>query len=80
MDLVILARDQMTRTTLETDTPSLNFFAIPAGGRLTQVRFNAHQASTHSGSSMEPGLKSPILKPNAVTRPLRPKDSPYTQA
>ncbi|GBN48287.1 hypothetical protein AVEN_109870-1, partial [Araneus ventricosus] len=67
-DPVILNRSQMTRTTPELVLLPSNFRTIPAGGRLTYVRFKDHN---HGGSSLE-------FEPGALrirdlgTKPPRP--------
>ncbi|GFX08557.1 hypothetical protein TNCV_4170561 [Trichonephila clavipes] len=42
-DLLILNHDQVTRSTPELATPSLNFHNLPKVGRLSPERFNVHR-------------------------------------
>ncbi|GBM46284.1 hypothetical protein AVEN_26392-1 [Araneus ventricosus] len=74
MDLVILNRSGMKRTALELVPSSPNFRSTPAGGRLTQVKFNRHQTHKHGGSSLKSGFEPAALRlrsQDPTTRPPR---------
>ncbi|GBM23015.1 hypothetical protein AVEN_74217-1 [Araneus ventricosus] len=72
MDLVILNSSGMTRTALELVPSSPNFRSIPAGGRLTQVKFNVHQTYKHGGSSVKSGFEPGAFRSrDPTTRPPR---------
>ncbi|GBN23472.1 hypothetical protein AVEN_102900-1 [Araneus ventricosus] len=63
MDLVILNRCQMMRTTPKLAPPSPNFRTTSAGGRLTHdIRVSMHQAHMRGGSSLESGLEPGTLR------------------
>ncbi|GBL76992.1 hypothetical protein AVEN_12653-1 [Araneus ventricosus] len=52
----------MSRTIPELALPFLNFLTIPAGGRLTRVRFRVNQTHIHGGSSVESGFEPGALR------------------
>ncbi|GBM07264.1 hypothetical protein AVEN_187831-1 [Araneus ventricosus] len=65
----------MTRTTPELATPSLNFHATPAGGRLATTYEIMCNRPQHGGSSVESGFEPGTLRPQSrdlTTRPPRP--------
>ncbi|GBM44841.1 hypothetical protein AVEN_201088-1 [Araneus ventricosus] len=62
VDLIILNRSMMTRTTLKLALSSPNFRTTPAGGRLTYVRFGMHQGHKQGGSSVGSGCGPGALR------------------
>ncbi|GBM35969.1 hypothetical protein AVEN_201683-1 [Araneus ventricosus] len=81
MDLVILIRCQMTRTTSELE-PSPIFRTTPAGGHLIHMIFNVHQAHKYGESSvvsnLEPsGFKSARCNRNPFSVAIADSQSSY---
>ncbi|GBM62644.1 hypothetical protein AVEN_103633-1 [Araneus ventricosus] len=62
MDLVILNRGHMTRTTPELAPPSAYPRTTPTGLRLSHVRFKVHQAHKHGRPSVEPDFEHGALQ------------------
>ncbi|GBO23015.1 hypothetical protein AVEN_197471-1 [Araneus ventricosus] len=62
MDIAILNRNQMTRTTPDLAPSSPSFRTTPTRGRLTHVMFSVYRAHKRGGSSEESDFEPRALR------------------